>query len=66
MNLSMQQVPIKLIRAIWNIVDVPNYKFDEIIVIIDETFAHLKAQAPTAKAYNSLSKHINMRFQRVL
>lgn len=56
MNMIMQNVLIKLIRDIWNIVDVPNNNFDKMLVIIDETFAHLKAQAPTAEAYDSLSK----------
>ncbi|CAH1452055.1 unnamed protein product [Lactuca virosa] len=36
------------------------------LVIIDEPFSHLKAQAPTAEAYDALSKQINMSFQRVL
>ena len=60
----MQQVLIKLIQATLNIVDVPNNKFNEMLVIIDENFAHIKAQAPTAEAYD-LSKQINMSFQRV-
>lgn len=51
----MQQVLIKLIWATWNIVDVPNYKFDEMIIIIDENLIHIKDQAPTIEAYDSLS-----------
>lgn len=39
----MQQVLIKLIQATLNIVDVPNNKFNEMLVIIDETFAYIKA-----------------------
>lgn len=43
----------------------PNHKFDEMLIILEKTFAHPKAQAPTVEAYDSLSKKINMSFQRV-
>lgn len=65
MNMIMQEVLIKLIRATWNVVDVPNNKFDEMLVIIDQTFTNLKGQAPIAEAYDALSKQINMSFQKV-
>ena len=35
MNLIMQQVLLKLIKAAWHIVDVPNHKFDEMILILE-------------------------------
>lgn len=35
------------------------------LIVIDETFAHLKSQVPIVDAYNSLSININMSFQRV-
>lgn len=50
MNMIMQQALIELIRATKNIIDVPNNKFDEMLVIINETFGHLKAQDHTAEA----------------
>lgn len=61
----MQQVLIKLLRACWNIVDVPNNKFDEKLFILASLFDHLKAQAPIADTYDALSKHTNMIFQKV-
>lgn len=45
--------------------DTPNHKFDEMLLILDKTFDHLKAQASTVEAYDSFSKQINMRFQCV-
>lgn len=33
--------------------------------ILEETFNHLKDQAPTVNIYDSLSKKINIRFQDV-
>ncbi|CAH1427701.1 unnamed protein product [Lactuca virosa] len=65
MNLIMQQVLIKLLRACLNIVDVPNNKFEECSRFLGSLFDHLKAQAPTVESYESLSKHINMSFQQV-
>ena len=50
MNLIMQQVLIKILRACWNIVDVPNNKFDEMRSILSQLFDHLKAQAHSAEA----------------
>ncbi|CAI9280637.1 unnamed protein product [Lactuca saligna] len=50
MKMVMQEVFIKVIHAAQHHLDVPNYKFDEMLHIIDETFNHLKAQAPTAEA----------------
>ncbi|CAI9263876.1 unnamed protein product [Lactuca saligna] len=65
MNMIMQEVLIKLIRATWNIVDVRNNKFDEMLVILDETFSYLKAQAFTNETYDSLTKQLKTIFQRV-
>lgn len=45
--------------------DVPNHKFDDMLVILDETFAHLKTQAPTFEAYDALTKKLNMIFHWV-
>lgn len=56
---------IKVIRSAEHIVDTPNHKFDEMLIIQYETFDHLKAQDPTAAAYDLISKQINMIFQRV-
>lgn len=61
----MQQVLIKLLQACWNIVDVSNNKFDEMISVLGTLFDHLKVEAPTAKAYDALSNKINTRFQKV-
>lgn len=54
MNLIMQQVLIILLRACWNIMDVPNNEFDEILSILS-LFNHLKAQAPTTEGYDALT-----------
>lgn len=43
MNLIMQQVLIKLLRACWNIVYISNNKFDEMLSILASLFNHLKA-----------------------
>lgn len=45
--------------------DVPNNKFDEMMSILLELFNHLKAQAPTTKAYDTLTLQLNTRFQKV-
>lgn len=52
----MQQLHIKIIRASQHHLDISNYKFDEMLLIHDETFDHLKAQATTIEASDSLSK----------
>lgn len=65
MNLIMQQVLLKLLRAYWNIVDVLNNKFDEILSVLQELFNHLKAQAPTVEAYNTLTLQLKTSFQKV-
>lgn len=43
MNLIMQNVLIMLLRACWNIMDVPNHKFGEMLSILSQLFDHLKA-----------------------
>lgn len=45
--------------------DTSNHKFDEMLIILDETFNHLKAQSLIANAYDLPSKKINMIFQWV-
>lgn len=65
MNLIMQQVLLKLIRAAWHIVDVPNHKFDEMILILKELFSHLKAQAPATTAYDTINLQLNTGLQKV-
>lgn len=55
MNMFLQEVFINVIRAAQHHLDFLNYKFDETLDIIDETFNHLKAQAPTAEAYDIIS-----------
>ena len=65
MNLIMQKVLIKLLGAWWNIVDVPNHKFNEMLSILSKLFDHLKAQAPTTEAYDALTLQLNTSFQKV-
>lgn len=65
MNKVMQEVLIKGVRLTQHFVDIPNHKFNEMIIIIDEAFDHLKAQAPGAEDYDTISKQINMIFQPV-
>lgn len=55
----------KVIHPIQHHLDILNYKFDEMLCILDETFDHIKDQAPTVDAYESLSKKINIIFQKV-
>ena len=50
MKTVMQEILIMVIRADQHHLDVSNYKFDEMLHIIDEKFNHLKAQAPTTEA----------------
>lgn len=59
----MQQVIIKLLKVCWNIVNVLNNKFDEILSILGQLFNHLKAQVPTTEAYDALTLQINKSFQ---
>ena len=61
----MKDVIIKSIRSTWNILDVLNNKFYEMLIILDETFASLKAQAPTAEAYDALTKQLKESFKQV-
>lgn len=65
MNMVMQEVLIKVIRSAQHFVDIPNHKFDEMLIFLDGIFDHLRAQAPTSSAYDSLSKQINIIFQRL-
>lgn len=65
MNMVMKEVLLKFVHVAQHHMDVPNYNFVEMLIILEEAFAHLKAQAPTTKAYDSLSKKINMSFQCV-
>lgn len=44
---------------------IPNYKFDEVLAIFEETLYTLKAQAPTVDAYNNLLKLLILSFQKV-
>ena len=55
MNLIIQKVLIKLLRSPWNIVDVPNRKFDEMLVVIGLLFGHLAIQATTSEACDILT-----------
>lgn len=43
MNMVMQEVLIKVIHAAQRHLNVSNYKFDEMLLILYETFAQLKA-----------------------
>ena len=61
----MQQVLINMLRDTWHIVDVSNHKFDEMILILEDLFAHLKSQAPTTVAYDTLTLQINTGLQKV-
>lgn len=63
MNMFMQEVLIKVIRSGQHFVDTPNNKFDDPLIIMEETFGCLKAQAPTVDSFDKLFKQINMSFQ---
>lgn len=62
MYLIMKQVLIKVFRSIKNFVDILNYKFDEVFLILEETVDILRAQALTVDAYDNLSKMVNLSF----
>lgn len=64
-NLIMQQVLIKLLKECWNIVDVRNHKFDEMLSILVRLFDHLIALAPTTEAFDTLTLQINTSFEKV-
>lgn len=63
MNMIMQQVVIKLIRYAQKFVDILNYKFYEVLLVMEATLDTLKAQGPTIDVYDKLSKKINLSFQ---
>lgn len=65
MNMVMQEVLIKVIWSAQHFMDTLNHKFDEMLLILEETLYHIKAQSPNVEAYYSFSKQINMSFQRV-
>ena len=45
--------------------DVSNHKFNEILTILATLFYHIKAQAPTAEAYDALTLNMNTNLQKV-
>lgn len=55
MNMIMQEVLIKVIRSTLYFMDTLNHKFYEFLLIMEENFDCLKAQAPTTNAYDNLS-----------
>lgn len=65
MDMVMQEVLMKVVQSAQQFVDTPNHIFDEILIILDETFNHLKAQDLTTNAYDFLSNKINKTFQWV-
>ncbi|CAI9299874.1 unnamed protein product [Lactuca saligna] len=65
MNMIMREVLIKVMQSSQHFVDILNYKFDEVLLIMDETLDTLTAQAPTVDAYDKIYKQINLSFQRV-
>lgn len=65
MNLNMQKVLIKVVRFAQHFVDIPDYKFDEVLSIFEYTLEIVNAQAPMANAYGNLIEIINVSFQKV-
>lgn len=65
LNLILQQFLIKFIWSAKHFVDVPNYKFDEVIQIILDILNTVKVQTPTVDANDKLSKMVNLSFQKV-
>ena len=65
MNLIIQQVFFKLLWSTWNIVDVPNWKFDEMLAVLRHLSDHLAGQAPTSTTYDNLTKQLNTSLQKV-
>lgn len=62
LNLILQQFLIKFIWSAKHFVDVPNYKFDEVIQIILDILNTVKVQTPTVDANDKLSKMVNLSF----
>lgn len=62
----MQQVVIQLIQYAQKFVDILNYKFYEVLLVMEATLDTLKAQGPTIDVYDKLSKKINLSYQKVL
>ncbi|CAH1417767.1 unnamed protein product [Lactuca virosa] len=56
MNFVLQQVLIKIIWSAQRFVDIPNYKFDEVLLIFKETLDVLKKKDPSAEACDNLKK----------
>lgn len=65
MNLLLQQFLIKVIRSTQHFMDTLIHKFDELLLIFEETLGILKKLAPTIEAYDNLTKVINVKFQKV-
>lgn len=59
----MQQILIKVIRSTQYFMDIPSYKCDEVLLIMEEMLDTLKDQDPTVDAYDKLTKKINLGFQ---
>lgn len=45
--------------------DIPNYKFGEVLNIFEDTWDTLRDQTSMADAYENLTKMVNMSFQKV-
>ena len=56
---------MKLLRSTWNIVDVTNRKFVEMLDILGHLFDHLSSQAPNSEAYDALTRQLNTDLRKV-
>ena len=64
-NLVLQAVLVKALSSIQHLIDIPNFKFDEILKIMESLLSSIKEQAPTADAYNLLNSTMSTHFSTI-
>lgn len=53
-------------QSVKHIDDILNYKFDDLLKVMDETLDELNNQAPTTYTYDNLTKVININLEKSL
>lgn len=61
-NIIMQQILIKVIMSAHHFLDIPNYKFDDVLKICKDVLSTLEANAPNVDAFDNLTKIFNLSF----
>lgn len=61
-NIIMQQILIKVIMPAHHFLDIPNYKFDDVLKICKFVLSTLEANAPNVDSFDNLTKIFNLSF----